>query len=312
MARAPPYAAPVDHRSSSDHLAPRRSPAGHTLRARGIRKEPGFAVVAVATLALGIGTASAIFSVVHALLINPLPYPDSDPLVSIVYTVDRREDAYFGDQIYTIHSDQNRTFEAFGVWSPYAGAATVTGQGDPEEVSVLALRHGLLPALGVRPAIGLAFSVANDTPWMPDTVILTNGYWRRTFGGNPDVVRRVLTINSRPHQVIGVMPAEFRFGGAVVNAGMRASSPDVILPLQINRAAPMPVWRHLGVARLRPALQWRRPMPMSVAWSRSGRRLPSERNGVLHFARRGTASLRPLKQDVVGNVGRMLWVLMGT
>src|SRR5688572_23656382 len=102
--------------------------------ARIIRKQPGFTAAAVLMLALGIGATTAIFSVVNSVLINPLPYPDSDALVSIVHTVDGRDEAYFGDAIYTLYTEQNRTFEAFGVWSPYAGAATVTGQGDPEEV----------------------------------------------------------------------------------------------------------------------------------------------------------------------------------
>jgi predicted permease len=281
--------------------------------ARMIRKERGFAAAAVMTLALGIGATTAIFSVVNAVLINPLPYPDSDALVSIVHTVDGREEAYIGDQIYTIYTEQNRTFDAFGVWSPYAGAATVTGQGDPEEVRVLAVSQGLLPALGVQPEIGRGFSAVDDTPGMPDTVILTNAYWRRTFGGDPDVLNRVLTINSRPHQIIGVMPAEFRFGGAVVNATMRASSPDIILPLRINRAGPVPVWRHLAVARLKPGVtvaQANADVGRMVAiWS-----APSERtkwDSAFRNTRYG-ASLRPLKQDVVGNVGRMLWVLMGT
>jgi hypothetical protein len=150
--------------------------------ARMIRKERGFAAAAVVTLALGIGATTAIFSVVNAVLINPLPYPDSDALVSIVHTVDGREEAYFGDQIYTIYTEQNRTFEAFGVWSPYSRAATVTGQGDPEAVRVLAVSQGLLPALGVRPEIGRGFSAVDDTAGMPDTVILSTGYWRRTFG----------------------------------------------------------------------------------------------------------------------------------
>ena len=281
--------------------------------ARTIRKQPGFAAAAVVTLALGIGATTAIFSVVNAVLINPLPYPDSDALVTVVHTVDGRDEAYFGDQIYTTYAERHRTFDAFGVWSPYAGAATVSGQGDPEEVRVLAVSQGLLTALGVRSEIGRGFSAADDTPGAPATVILTNSYWHRTFGGDPDVVRRVLTINSRPHQIIGVMPAEFRFGGAVVNATMRASSPDIILPLQIDPARPVPVWRHLGVARLKPGVtvaQANADVDRMIAiWSS-----PSERMkwpSAFRNTRYG-ASMRPLKQDVVGNVGRMLWVLMGT
>jgi hypothetical protein len=89
-----------------------------------LHKQPGFAAAAVVMLALGIGATTAIFTVVKSVLIDPLPYPDSDALVSIVHTVEGRDEAYFGDAIYTLYTEQNRTFDAFGVWSPYAGAAT--------------------------------------------------------------------------------------------------------------------------------------------------------------------------------------------
>ena len=274
-----------------------------------LAKQRVFAAAAVLVLALGLGATTAIFSVVNRVLLNPLPYPDSDALVSIVHTVDGRDEAYFGDGIYTLYTEQNHTFAAFGVWSPYAGAATITGQGNPEEVRVLAVSHGLLTALGVRPEIGRGFSAADDTPGSPNTVILSYGYWHRTFGGDPDVVGRVLIINSRPHQVIGVMPAEFRFGGAVVNTTLRTSSSDIILPLRINRTAPVPVWRHLGVARLKPGVtvgQANADLGRMVAiWSAPSELPPQFRNT------RYGASLRHLKQDIVGKVGRTLWVFMG-
>ena len=284
----------------------------HDLRhaIRSLCRTRGFAFPALLTLALGIGATTAIFSVVNSVVINPLPYPDSDALVSVVHTVNGRDEAYFGDAIYTLYTEQNRTFDGFGVWSPYAGAVTVTGQGAPEEVRVLAVSHGLLTALGVLPEIGRGFTDVDDTPGAPDTVILTHRYWHNTFGGNPDVLNRVLIINSRPHQIVGVMPGEFRFGGAVVNTSLKMSSSDILLPLRINRANPVPVWRHLGVARLKPGItvaQANADVARMVAiWS-----APSELPSEFRNTRYG-ASLRPLKQDVVGNVGRTLWVLMAT
>jgi putative ABC transport system permease protein len=124
------------------------------------------------------------------------------------------------------------------------------------------------------------------------------------------VVKRVLAINSRPHQIIGVMPAEFRFGGAVVNTTLRMSSSDIILPLRINRAVPVPIWRHLGVARLKPGVTLAEANAdvarMVAVWSAPSELPPQFRDT------RYAASLRLLKQDVVGNVGKTLWVLMGT
>jgi predicted permease len=129
--------------------------------------------------------------------------------------------------------------------------------------------------------------------------MLTNGYWHRRFGGDRAVLERVLTINGRPHQIIGVMPADFRFGGEL----------EIVLPLRIDRGAPIPSFRLLGVARLKPGVT------LAQANADVARILHVwfENSGVKPAVRaRWAPSLRPLKQDVVGDVGRTLWVLMGT
>ncbi len=266
--------------------------------ARMIRKQPGFAAAAVVTLALGIGATTAIFSVVNGVLITPLPYRDPDALVRIVHSIGGIDQPYFSDAVYVTYTENTQAFQDLGVWSPGA-TATVTGQGDPEEVRTLTASQGVLTTLGERPEIGRWFSKADDTPGAPDTVMLINGYWHRMFGGNRAVLERVLTINGRPHQIIGVMPAEFRFGG----------EHDLILPLRIDRGRLIPGFRLLGVARLKPGVT----LPQANAdvarilriWLvNSGQNDPE-------FQARYRPSLRPLKQDVVGDVGRTLWVLMG-
>jgi len=171
--------------------------------ARTMRKQPGFAAAAVVTLALGIGATTAIFSVVNGVLINPLLYPDSDALVRIVHSIGGIDQPYFNDAIYTTYAENTQTFQDLGVWSP-GETATVTGRGNPEEVRALTASQGVLTTLGVRPEIGRWFSKADDTPGAPDTVMLTHGYWHRTFGGDRAVLERALTINGRPHQIIGV------------------------------------------------------------------------------------------------------------
>ncbi len=266
--------------------------------ARTLRKHPGFAAAAVVTIALGIGGTTAIFSVVNGVLINPLPYPDPDGLVRIVHAIGGTDQPYFNDAIYATYTENTQTFQDLGVWSPGA-TATVTGQGDPEEVRTLTASQGVLTTLGVRPEIGRWSSKADDTPGAPDTVILSNGYWHRRFGGDRAVLERGLTINARPHQIIGVMPAEFRFGG----------EPDLILPLRIDRGRLIPAFRLLGVARLKPGVT------LAQANADAARILRiwlvnSGQNDPVFQARYGP-SLRPLKQDVVGDVGRTLWVLMG-
>jgi hypothetical protein len=220
--------------------------------ARHLQSARAFTTAAVVMLGIGIGATTAIFSVVNSVIIKPLPHPRPDELVSIVHTVDGRDEAYFSDAIYLKYLEHGRTFQDVGIWNPYAAAATVTGHGAPEEVRALATNRGLLTTLGVRPILGRVFSTADESPGAPDTVILAHDYWQRQFGGDPAVLGEALTINSRPHQIIGVTPRDFRFGGSVVNVTLTTWSPDVILPLRIDAARPVPTFRLLGVARLKP------------------------------------------------------------
>jgi predicted permease len=282
--------------------APTRSPLDdlwQDLRyaARTLRKQPGFAAAAVVTLALGIGATTAIFSVVNSVLIRPLPYPDAEALVRIVHTIGGIEQAYFSDAIHATYAENTQTFQALGVWSP-GGTATVIGQGEPEEVRALTASQGILRTLGVPPEIGRWLSEEDDTPGAPDAVILSHGYWQRKFGGERNVVDRVLTINSRPHRIIGVMPAEFRF-----------REYDIIRPLQINRGRLIPAFRLNGIARLKPGVT------LAQANADVARMLEIwfDTFGVNRDrTEQWVPSLRPLKQDVVGDVGNTLWVLFGT
>jgi predicted permease len=266
--------------------------------ARVLRTQPGFAAAAVVTLALGIGATTAIFSVVNSVIIKPLPYADSDALVRIVHAIGGKDQPYFSDAVYLTYMENTQTFQDAGAWMP-ATRATVTGRGDPEEVRTLAASRGLLTTLGVQPEIGRWFSRAEDTRGAPDTVVLANGYWHRAFGGDRGVLERVLTIDGRPHQIIGVMPAGFRFDGEV----------EMIVPLRIDTARPIPFFRLVGVARLKPDVTLAQANADSSRilrmWlTNSGQKDPA-------FQARYLPSLRPLKQDIVGEVSRTLWVLMG-
>lgn len=260
---------------------------------RGLRSAPQVTAVVILTLALGIGGTTAIFSVVNGVLIKPLPYPESDALVRIVHSIGGVEQPYFSDAIYWAYVDNAQAFHDVGAWSP-GETATVTGQGDPEEVRTLTASRGVLTTLGVRPEIGRWFSPADDTPRAPDAVIITSGYWHRKFLGDPSVLERPLTINGRPHQIVGVMPADFRFD----------SEFEIVLPLRMDRGALTPGFRLLGVARLKPGVT------LAQANADVTRLIPLWVKNPANRARWSPA-LRPLKQDVVGDVGRTLWILMG-
>jgi predicted permease len=266
--------------------------------ARTLRKQPGFAAAAIVTLALGIGATTSIFTVVNSVLINPLPYPTADALVRLVHSIGGIDQPYFSDAFYASYADHSQAFQDVGVWVPEA-TATVTGRGEPEEVRTLPATRSVLTTLGVQPEIGRWFSPAEDAPGASDAVILGYGYWQRTFGGDRTVLDRALIVNARPHQIVGVMPAGFRFDG----------EPDLILPLRIDRGRMMGGFRLLGVARLKPDVSLTQANAdasrvLDVHFSQPGRR-PEIRA-------RWAPSLRPLKDDVLGDVGTTLWVLMGT
>ncbi len=270
---------------------------------RMIRTKPGFSVAAVLSLALGIGANTAIFGVLNAVLIRPLPYPRSDALVGVfnrlVIQGQVFEDADLSAGLYAAGKEGARAFERFGVWT--RGAATVTGTGDPEQLVTVTATEGVLPTLGVPAYIGRWFSNEDDTPGSPQTVILSYGYWQRKFGGDREVLGRTIVIDYVPRQVIGVMPRGFR----IVNV-----APDMLLPQRFPKSGlKSDEFSFTGIARLKPGVTIALAnQDLTRVW-----KTWAETNGVskafdmLNI----TPNLRPLKKDVVGDVGSVLSVLMG-
>jgi predicted permease len=273
---------------------------------RTMLRRPAATVVTLLTIALGIGAATAIFSIVNAVLFRPLPYPEPQALVGvwIASAAPGREldNLALSASMYLTFRDENRTFESFGVWN--SGAASVIGLGDPEEVSTLRVTSEVLPTLRVQPILGRWFSAVDDSPAGAETVILTHDYWQRRLGGDPQVVGRMINVDSRPREVIGVMPQGFRF----LNL-----APAVILPQRFDRSAlpPNTSFNYQGLARLKAGVT------PDEADADVARMLPIWVENfdidrlVIDNARLGP-SLRALKLDVVGDVGNALWVLMGT
>jgi hypothetical protein len=143
--------------------------------------------------------------------------------------------------MYFTYREESKTFQAFGVYS--LSGASVTGLGEPEQVSTLGVSYGTLQALGVQPILGRWFSAADDSPndIKPDPVILSYGYWQRRFGGDKNAIGRTMTIDSRSRQIVGVMPRSFRFLDA---------DPEVILTLRFDRnQALLGQFNFAGIAR---------------------------------------------------------------
>jgi predicted permease len=278
----------------------------HSLRA--LRRSPGFTATTIATLALGIGGTTAVFSVVNGVLIKPLPYRDPDALIGIWHVAPGANiggDVNMSETQFFTYREHNRTFQAIGLWSTQVGA--VTGLGEPEEVRRLTVAAGTLETLGVEPAIGRAFGETDDTAASAPTVMLMHGYWQRRFGGHRAVIGRTITVDGQPREVIGVMPPEFRF--LDVDA-------DLILPWRFDRGAlRLSGFNYQGLARVKSGVTLDQANAdvarMNAIWVKSWP-LPIPGFDKILENIRLTPTLRPLKQDVVGDIGPTLWVLMGT
>ncbi len=178
---------------------------------RGLLKRPGFTLIAVVTLALGIGANTAIFSVVNAVLLRPLPYPNADRLVAISENSLQDPDISVAYPDYLDWRAQQSVFEEMSARMPEGGI--ITGANEPERVIGRMVTPSFFPTLGVQPMLGRAFTEAEDSPGAPPVMVISHGLWQRQFAGAADAIGKSITFNGAPWTVIGVMPAWFDFYG---------------------------------------------------------------------------------------------------
>jgi predicted permease len=179
---------------------------------RQLLKSPGFTVVTMLTLALGIGATTSIFSVVDGILFRPLPFPEPDELVAV--WADRTRsggppDEWLNFPDYFDLKERSRTLEAVGAWD--GGTATLTGLGEPQELALGSVSHDMLPGvLRVPPALGRSFTLEEDLPGAPGTALLADGFWRRALAADPGVIGSTLTLDGEPHTILGILPQDFQ------------------------------------------------------------------------------------------------------
>jgi predicted permease len=279
--------------------------------ARMLLKKPGFTLIAVFTLALGIGATTAIFSVVEGVLLKPLPYHQPEELVDVRFTAQGASARFrrLSASTYFIFREQSSAFQDIGLYdSGFAGdSVNVTGLDEPERVPALLVTDGLLPILGVTPLLGRSFTRADDSPDGPETVILTWGYWKRKFGSDRSVIGRTIEVDGKLRTIIGVLPEDFRF--------LDRTNLAMLLPLKLNREnAFLGGFMYGGIARLKPGATLAQANAdiarMLPIVDRSFSMPPGFSLKMYEDLRLGP-NLRPLKQQVVGDVGKVLWVLMG-
>ncbi len=170
-------------------------------------RQPGFALTAVLALALGIGANTAVFSVVYAVLLKPLPYPDPAALVYIHDTYPAVTFASVSAAKYVALRERNRTLESLGAQTP--GSVTLTGRGEPEQVPATRITADLFRAFRIEPALGRWFSADEDMPNASPVIVLSHSLWQRRFGGDPKVIGQSITANGVATTVVGVMPPDF-------------------------------------------------------------------------------------------------------
>ena len=277
----------------------------HSLRR--LFKSPAFALTAIITVGAAIGANALIFSVVNGVILKPLPYAHPETLVGAWLTAPGVMQGPLQQSAGTYYMlrENGQSFEDIGLWQ--SSTATITGRGEPEQVETLWVTDATLPVLGIKPALGRLFTKEDDLPNGPNVVLISYRYWQRAFGGSPSAIGQTLMFNGAAREVVGVLPEDFRF--------LRAN-PLVIHPQKIDRATIHAAgFNYQGIARLKPGV--------SIAQANADveRLLPSltERfplppgftKKMFDDARFGSL-VRPLDADVVGDIGNMLWILLGT
>jgi putative ABC transport system permease protein len=271
---------------------------------RMLRKNPGFTSIAVLTLTLGIGANVAIFSVVYGVLLQPLPYPEDDRLVTLIQSYPQKGLDTWGisQANFALYRDQNHVFEKIAAYS--SAGFNLTGGASPERLQASAVTADFFDVLGVQPGWGRAFLQEEDTPGKNLVCILSYGLWQRRFGGDPQILGQSLLLNNIPTEVVGIMPPGFAYPNRNV---------ELWLPFGLNPQRTSP-YTLTGIARLKPGV------PVSQA--------ESETTDIFWNAARENPAIagatvpppegadmktivKPLKDVVVGDTKTPLLVLLG-
>jgi len=195
-------------------LVPRLATFAHDLRyaVRLLRRQPGYALVVILTMALGIGATTSLGSVAYGVLLKPLPWPDADRLVRLYETRQgstRRIRPVMTNATYLAWRDQPSTIEGIAAWS--GSTMTLTAEGQPERLEIAEVTASLFPLLRARPIIGVLFSAGEEAPGHDRVVVLSFGLWQSRFGGLAEVIGRSIRLDGDSYTIVAVMPREFAF-----------------------------------------------------------------------------------------------------
>ncbi len=283
-----------------DHALPSLKPV-----LRRLWKTPGFTVVTILTLALGLGANSAIFSVVSSVLLEPLPYRDAERLVSVWHTAPGLNMPQFehSEATYLLYRQNNHSFDDLAVYAEQS--SNVTGEGEPARIPSAATSASLFPVLGVQPMLGRLYREDEELPGAEPVVLISERAWKQRFGGAPAVLESTLQVDGVARRVIGVLPADFRFP---------AKDVELWLPLEIDPAkADDDDFNYSGIARLKPGVTVAAAKAeLDPLLLRLPELFPGDLSRELLEKAQMKTLVRPLADDVVGDVGTLLWILLGS
>ncbi|WP_109488797.1 ABC transporter permease [Occallatibacter savannae] len=275
---------------------------------RRLFRAPLFTSIILITLSIGIGANAVVFGVVDGVLLKPLSYPQPDQLIGLWHSASGIgfDELNMAPFLYFIDREQSKTLEDVGMYN--GDSLSITGVGQPEHISGLDVTDGVLPMLGVKPALGRIFTRQDDSPTAPKTILLSYAYWQRKFGGDQSVIGRSLTVDGTAREIIGVLPRNFTF--------LDDYDAAIFLPMQLDRSkTKLGNFSFRGIARMKPGVSLKqanadidRLLPIAIHSFPAPDGFPA---GIFESAK-VRANLHTLKRDVIGDVGNVLWVLMGS
>jgi putative ABC transport system permease protein len=271
---------------------------------RQLTKSPGSSLLAVIALALGIGANSAMFSIINALFLRPLPYPDPERLVQLTSSLPERQlnNVPFSWPRFLAVRDQQQVFSdlAVAAFNPF----TLSGRGDPEQVQGVMASANYLSVLGVQPLYGRSFSAEEDRQGGADVVLISSNFWQKRFGGGQDALGQTLTLDGRPRTIIGILPpalSRFPFNQTEIWAPRPAEVPYLV-PAQVDNGA----FTFQVIGRLKPGVTLRQARE-NVKLLADGYRAANPKN----VDAPSQAVVNLLLESLVGNQRRTFLVLFG-
>ncbi len=277
---------------------------------RTLLRAPRFTLLALFTLALGIGATTAVFSAVNGILLRPLPYPDSERIVGLWHGAPDLGYDQFGISpgIFHQYLTESQAYEAMGLFLPQE--RTLTEDGDAERVRGISSTPDLFKVMGVTPLLGRTYDAEEAAEGGSSVVVLSHALWQRRYGGDRSLLGRTIPLNGEPAEVIGVMPPGFDFG---LGEGERRA--EFWIPLRMNlENAPPGTFSFSAVARLRPEVTPEAAEAQEVALLQRVRERWADEESFINFLDAGGFHpiVRIFQEEVVGDMERPLWILLGT